>query len=269
LEYLEKPGCGIGIEARAEEPMREELKRLIQLQHLDTTIRNLQQTREKLTRDAVEAENSAEQAKKALHSSTEDQKSFRKEMDKREVDLKTVEEKIGRLETQLNIVKTNKEYSALQHEILGLKADKSRVEDEILKMMDQVETRQSNVKQAEQKSKEAETKLAEKRQAIQNAIKDAEARIERLRAERTALAEGISPSFVGPYDRLLQRGDGRAMVPCRNFVCSGCRISVTANTVSLLMGGDKLVYCHSCGRILYLAEDEDMTNIATAGRKES
>lgn len=249
--------------------MQEELKRLIQLQHLDTTIRNLQQTREKLARDAAEAEKSAADARKALLSRTEDQKTFRKEMDRREGDLKSIEEKINKLESQLNIVKTNKEYSAIQHEILGQKADKSRLEDEILKMMEQVESHQSQVKQAEGKTKEADSKLAEKKQAIENAIKDAEARIERVRGERTALAEGISPSFVGPYERLLVRGDGRAMVPCRNFVCSGCRMSVTANTVSLLMGGDKLVNCHSCGRILYLAEDEDMTNIATAGRKES
>jgi predicted nucleic acid-binding Zn-ribbon protein len=46
-------------------------------------------------------------------------------------------------------------------------------------------------------------------------------------------------------------------------------MSLTTNTVSLLMGGDKLVYCHSCGRILFLADDEDLTGVAGAGRKDS
>jgi hypothetical protein len=35
------------------------------------------------------------------------------------------------------------------------------------------------------------------------------------------------------------------------------------------MGGDKLIYCQSCGRILYIAEDEDLTGVAGAGRKDS
>jgi predicted nucleic acid-binding Zn-ribbon protein len=269
LEYLDESGRKGRVEARAEGPMREELKKLIELQRLDATIRNLQDTRQKLTRDAADVQRGAEEAKRALQDRTESHKSTRKEMDKREVDLKTVEEKITRLETQLNVVKTNKEYSALQHEILGLKADKSRVEDDILKMMEQLEARNTEIKQADQKSQEAEAKTKEKKAAIQNALQDAEARIERLHGERAALAESIPASFLTPYERLLQRGDGRAMVPCRNFVCSGCRMSLTANTVSLLMGGDKLVYCHSCGRILYLADDEDMTNIATAGRREN
>lgn len=249
-------------------PMREELKQLVQLQELDSTLRNLQITRLKLARDAADADHGAENAKRDFHSLADEAKNVRKEMDKREMNLKDIEAKINKLETQLNTVKTNKEYSALQHEILGLKADKSRAEDEILKMMEQVEAGQKSIKEAEKRSEEEAAKAREKKHAIEVALQDAEARVEQLKKERAELAGKISPTYLAPYERLLHRTDGRAMVPCRNFVCSGCRMSLTANTVSLLMGGDKIVNCHSCGRILYLAEGEDMTNIATAGRKE-
>jgi hypothetical protein len=248
--------------------MREEIKMLIRLQDLDATVRNLKLTKEKLAKEAAEAERTAQSEKQSLTDKSSEAKSFRMALDKRELDLKEVEGRIKKLEVQLNTVKTNKEYAAFQHEILGLKADKSRIEDEILKMFEQSEQQQKEIKLLAAKTAEAAAAAIERRKAIQTALQDADARIARVQNERVELSEKIPPAFRSPYERLLTRSDGRAMAACRNYVCSGCRMSLTANTVSLLMGGDKLVYCQSCGRILYLAEDEDLTGVAGAGRKD-
>jgi uncharacterized protein len=249
--------------------MREEIKMLIQLQELDATVRKLKLTKEKLAKEAAEADQAAQAEKRTLLDKSSEAKSFRMALDKRELDLKEVEGRIKKLETQLNTVKSNKEYAAFQHEILGLKADKSRIEDEILKMFEQSEQQQKEIKLLAANAADAAAALSERRKAIQTALQDADARAARIQQERVELSEKIPPAFRNPYERLLTRADGRAMAACRNYVCSGCRMSLTANTVSLLMGGDKLVYCQSCGRILYLAEDEDLTGVAGAGRKDS
>jgi len=249
--------------------MREEIKLLIRLQELDSTIHNLSRTKEKLSKDAADVEQSVKSEQRSHETATTEAKAFRRGLDKREGDLKEIEGRIQKLETQLNAVKSNKEYAAFQHEILGLKADKSRAEDEILKMFEQTEAQQKELKNLASKAEAAETAVHGRRKAIQTALEDADARIERLRQERAELSAKIPPAFRTPYERLLNRSDGRAMAACRNFVCEGCRMSLTTNTVSLLMGGDKLVFCHSCGRILFLGEDEDLTGVAGAGRKDS
>jgi predicted nucleic acid-binding Zn-ribbon protein len=249
--------------------MREEIKMLIQLQELDATVRSLKLTKEKLTKEAAEADRTAQAEKQTLTDKSSEAKSFRMALDKRELDLKECEGRIKKLEVQLNTVKSNKEYAAFQHEILGLKADKSRIEDEILKMFEQSEQQQKEIKLLATKAAEAAAAVSERRKAIQTALQDADARVARVEKERAELSAKIPPAFRNPYERLLTRADGRAMAACHNYVCSGCRMSLTANTVSLLMGGDKLVYCQSCGRILYLAEDEDLTGVAGAGRKDS
>jgi predicted nucleic acid-binding Zn-ribbon protein len=248
--------------------MREEIKMLIRLQDLDATVRNLKLTKEKLAKEAAEADRTAQAEKQSLTDKSSEAKSFRMALDKRELDLKEVEGRIQKLEVQLNTVKTNKEYAAFQHEILGLKADKSRIEDQILKMFEQSEQQQKEIKLLAANAADAAAALSERRKAIQTALQDADARAARIQQERVELSEKIPPAFRNPYERLLTRADGRAMAACRNYVCSGCRMSLTANTVSLLMGGDKLVYCQSCGRILYIAEDEDLTGVAGAGRKD-
>ncbi|MGO8702271.1 MAG: zinc ribbon domain-containing protein [Candidatus Brocadiia bacterium] len=249
--------------------MREEIKMLIQLQELDATVQRLKQTKDKLAMEAAEADRASAAEKQTLTDKSSEAKSFRMALDKRELDLKEVEGRIKKLEVQLNTVKSNKEYAAFQHEILGLKADKSRIEDEILKMFEQSEQQQKEIKQLAAKAADASAAMSERRKAIQAALQDADARVERVQKERAELSAKIPPAFRNPYERLLTRADGRAMAACRNYVCSGCRMSLTANTVSLLMGGDKLIYCQSCGRILYLADDEDLTGVAGAGRKDS
>jgi hypothetical protein len=248
--------------------MREEIKMLVQLQELDSTVQKLKLSKEKLVKDAAEVDQAAQAEKQTLTDKSTEAKSFRKALDKRELDLKEAEERIKNLEAQLNTIKSNKEYAAFQHEILGLKADKSRIEDEILKMFDQSEQQQKEIKLLAAKADEAAASVAARRKAIETALQDADARIERVQKERAELSAKIPPSFRNPYERLLKRSDGRAMAACRNYVCSGCRMSLTTNTVSLLMGGDKLIFCQSCGRILYLAEDEDLTGVASAGRKD-
>jgi hypothetical protein len=248
--------------------MREEIKMLIQLQELDTAVRSLKLTKEKLAKDAAEADRAAQAEKQTLADRSSEAKSFRMALDKRELDLKEAEGRIKKLEVQLNTVKTNKEYAAFQHEILGLKADKSRIEDEILKMFEQSEQQQKEIKQLAAKAEDAASAVRERKKAMETALQDADARIARVQKERAELSEKIPPGFRNPYERLLKRSDGRAMAACRNYVCSGCRMSLTTNIVSLLMGGDKLVFCQSCGRILYIADDEDLTGVAGAGRKD-
>ncbi len=247
--------------------MRQEMERLVQLQNIDQTIKNLKQGKQDLDAKARAAEEKAVAADRRLDEDHAESKSFRVALDQREMHLKSVEEKIARLEIQLNTIKTNREYTALQHEIMGFKADKSRVEDEILQMMEQIEADRARTEHLHREAEEARRQAEAQREAVQVALQDADARIERLTGEREALARQIPADFLTPYERLRRKGDGRAMAACRNFICVGCRMSLTANTVNLLMAGEKLVYCHSCGRILYIASDQDIHGGIGAGRK--
>jgi len=248
--------------------MRTDLRDLVNLQKLDRTIRRLQAGKEDLKADAERAEAEAVAAGKRLDDRMAESKSFRTALDAREVDLRSIEEKIAKFNSQLNMVKTNKEYSALQHEIMGQKANKSKIEDEILMMMEQTEKDRLDIRDLKEAAEKTRKESEEKKAAIARAIEDADARTERLTAERAELAARIPAPLIEPYERLKSKGDGRAMAACHNFVCAGCRMSVTANTVNRLMAGNQLVYCHSCGRILYIADDEDIHGGIGAGRRE-
>ena len=248
--------------------MRGDLKLLIKLQELDQTVAKLNATKGELASGVIQAEKDAEAERRNLENRIAETKSFRTALGARDIELKEIEEKIARLQLQINIVKTNREYTALQHEILGLKAGQSKIEDEILSMMEQEDSGKAEIEDLGRRVEEAVEAARQCKQAAERAICDADARIERLSGERAELAAGEIPqNWLATYERLRQKGDGRAMAACRNFVCEGCRMSLTANTVNLLMTGEKLIHCHSCGRILYLAGGEDVRSGIGAGRK--
>ena len=248
--------------------MRSELKDLIKLQDIDATIAKLAVTKSDLLARISQADEEAAAAQEFLENRQAESTSFRSALDSREVDLKVVEGKIAKFQGQLNRIKTNKEYTALQHEILGEKANKSRIEDEILAMMVQIETDRTEIEALRTADEEAKRAAEEEKAAVQEGLQDADARAERLQGERAELVAQVPGEYLTPYERLRKRGGGRAMAACRNFVCDACRMSLTANTVNLLMAGDKLIFCHSCGRILYIAQDEDIHGGIGAGRRE-
>jgi len=247
--------------------MQEEIRQLIALHKLDQTLSKLKVSKAELSQKASQADQAVQDAKQHAESRSSEAQSFRAALDSRETDLQSVEEQIKKLSGQLNLVKTNKEYAALQHEIMGAKANKSKLEDDILQMMDQIDKDKAELKELAQRTQEAEAESSRQKEAVSAALADADARIERLESEREDLKEKIPKKFLSPYERLHRRGDGNAMARCQNFICGACRMSLTANTVNLLMAGNKLIYCHSCGRILYIPEDEDIHGGIGAGRK--
>jgi hypothetical protein len=77
--------------------------------------------------------------------------------------------------------------------------------------------------------------------------------VKNAEAQATELRSKIPQPFIGHYDRLRVRGKkGLALV--RNQVCTGCHMHVPIGQITVLMRGEDIQLCETCGRYLYLAE---------------
>jgi len=169
------------------------------------------------------------------------------------------EEHIDKLRQQMNAVKTNKEYSAMLVEVNTFKADKSKLEDEALQLMQKIEQLQEQVADVEQQVAEQEKikELAE--QKLQQRTDEIRDRLEELKAERDQAADKVPPSALSAFEKLADGLDGEAMAEVHQddarrmeYSCGGCYMSIPPETVNRLATQDDLVYCPSCKRILYL-----------------
>ena len=241
--------------------MREQLAILKEAQKLDEKLRSLEREKTSLQNDARQAAHRLDDLRKSGEAADQDTRAKRMQTDRLELDLGGHEDKVKKLTVQLNTVKTNKEYAALQHEIAAHKADASLIEDQLLALLDEMDqadearTRHEEQLAAEQKrQQEVEQRVAQETAAIDQKT----ARLARERDEKTYR---IDAELRQLYGGLLAKRDGRAMVRATLLdddtrSCSGCFMRLTSNTTSQLMGGESLVRCHSCGRILYIDDDE-------------
>lgn len=230
----------------------DQLKALIELQKLDGEIYRLR--RDLATQPVQAARLKDEQAKRTLGLQTAEAraKSLELKRNQLEAELGSKEQQIKKLQTQTYQVKTNREYSALQLEVEGLKADKSVFEEEILKLMEEVEQAKAQTASEKEQLKVQEGELKNRLDQIDQESLKIKSAIEQLQAARAALVPKVDPKVLKQYERILERKEGSALVPVRGNSCSGCNMLLPPQAINEVMMNTRLIPCESCARILYI-----------------
>jgi predicted nucleic acid-binding Zn-ribbon protein len=171
----------------------------------------------------------------------------------KESQLKVTQQQIAKYEEQRNKATTRKEYDTLQAEIASGKHTCSKIEDEILEAMAQVEEQAARVPEAEKEVQRARAEYADFERKTQ----------ERLANQRQLLAqtheqiktmEASLPVEVRPvYDRQVQGRGEEALAAVENRTCTSCYTGISEQQYNDLLSG-RLVLCTACGRLLYLPE---------------
>ncbi|MCF6159362.1 MAG: hypothetical protein E3K32_12525 [wastewater metagenome] len=232
--------------------MSERTAVLQRLQSIDTKIKQLEGDKLYRSYDVQKKRDQVQQKKEKLQKLGEDIKNSQKNITSRELDLKSKESEIHKLQTQLNLVKTNKEYSAIKTEIAGKEADKSIMEDDILRLIDIYEEAQQRYTTYQKEIEGEESQLQELRRHVEADLKTIDAEVQELKKKRNEYTALLDHDTLQHYNRLVNHRDSVAVVSVVNKVCQGCFMSVTSQTVNQLLSNKELTFCHSCGRILYL-----------------
>ena len=175
----------------------------------------------------------------------------------RELDLKEFEEKIEKFRGQLRTTKTNKEYSAMQHEIATFEADKSVIEDEILERMTTLDEIEKEHASLQEEVKRAEAEHQKEIRRVEAEVAKLRKELEQIEARRPPAAERVGPELLLEYERILARRGASAMAAVVDGSCQGCFMRLTLQRLADLRKGAAIITCNSCGRILYLAEEAD------------
>ena len=150
-------------------------------------------------------------------------------------------------------VKTNKEYTAMQHEIATAEAGVQTFEDQILTLMMQADELAAAVKAADATltGEEAKTKQV---------AAEVEAERSRLERELTALAatraevEGKLPAdLVRLFVDTATKRRGVAVSEIRDGHCAACQVRLRPQLIMEVRKGDRIAQCESCARILFVA----------------
>jgi uncharacterized protein len=179
--------------------------------------------------------------------------------DKLDLDRKSHEEHVKNLRERLNQTKTNKEYAAALTQLNTDKADTLKIEDQVLAAMAKVD--ELRKKEAESRAilEKEKARMGETEKSVQDLENKLAAQIKDLEAQREAAAEEIPADALRVFERARDKHEGEAMAhveqphPRRaEYICSGCNMSITLQTLNSLHSRDDVQVCHVCSRILYL-----------------
>ena len=176
-------------------------------------------------------------------------------INRKQLDLKAGEQKIVDLRVKLNAASSNREYQALVEQIAAAEMAGSVLADEILEVDGKDRSACSvAVKEAE--------KTAGRRQAGTGKDAPRDRRFGRLAPRRHRAARSrawrrprsaLPADFKADYQRVVRSKGADGLAAVDDGVCAGCGQQITLNMQNELRLS-QLVFCKSCGRLLYLSE---------------
>lgn len=232
--------------------LEDQVKLLVELQGLDTQILKIERDLGSIPEDIKRMDEAFEEKKANLKKLEEAVKALGLKRKEKELDLESKEGAIKKFQSQLYQVKTNKEYTALEGEIGRAKADNSLIEEEILKIFDQVDVENQKISKEKDYLKTEEGKLGLEKKKLDDEVKRIKGEVGGLKTQRADLAQKIDKTVLVKYDRILKGKDGLAVVPVAGGSCQGCFRIMPSQVIHEINMKKDLVFCENCARILYI-----------------
>lgn len=231
--------------------MREQIEILASLQNIDREIREKNGARDMLLAEIQKMEKDIE-AKKAemsvLSKESAEWEKLRKEKDQvlQEDGRKAMDRRM-----RMSRIKNIKELQALQREIDQIKENNTQLEEELIKIMEELEARTTTQKAKEEELKKLEEDWASKRKELEHQLSTIEQSVAESASSRQAIAAQLEDSLIQRYELIFSRRGGTAVVTVSDGICQGCYMNIPPQLWNEIMRSERLNLCPSCHRILY------------------
>ncbi len=228
------------------------LDKLLELQNMDTAVARLEAEARSIPGEiqALEARFAGARAGLDEAKAKADQIQKQRRAKERELDEATLG--IKKKQARLFEIKTNEEYSAVLKEIEILKEKSSKLEEEILDLLERADVAAKAVTDAEKQFKAAEAVSVGERGEKEAHLARLQRELVGLREARKGQASRLDADLFRQYTRLIH-SRGVAVVAVKDGSCSGCGIALTPQTYNEVRRNDRMYTCSSCNRILYFA----------------
>jgi predicted nucleic acid-binding Zn-ribbon protein len=231
-----------------------DLRNLINLQDIDQKIINCRKQISEIPDKTQAYQAEFQQLAKAHNEKVARSQELAKQRRARESDVEMMQTKLARLKDQLMTVKTNKEYTAMLHEIQAAENHVRAAEDGILDIMEQLEAMESKLAREDMELKAKEAELREQITTSERAVPALEAEVSKLCEQKIALESCISGELLGRYRRIAEVRRGIALAEAKDELCSACHVRIRPQVLADLLRTAEIHMCDSCSRILFVRE---------------
>ncbi len=162
-------------------------------------------------------------------------------------------------EKQMDLIKTQREYEALDKEIREagereqeLRKELQREEKNFQEMSHSLEREETMIQQQEAELTEEQNKIKGETEAKQEQLKE-------LEAEETNLVPDLDQELLFKFERIIRSKEGEGIVSLRKGVCTGCQMILPNQFVNDVRDGSEIRFCPYCSKIVFYLGDEELT----------
>ncbi len=241
--------------------MKEKIKNLIFLQECDNNIRSADIKRQRVPLKIQTMEKEFNERISAYNIKFEKLEKLKKERRSLEQTVQDLESKLQSSRIKLNNIKSNKEYAAVLKEIEVLEKTKNREEDQILHMMEEIESLDRECRMIMKEQEKEKERLENDKNEIKKELDELNAKIEVFEKQRQEYCKAVDRELLGKYNMLKDRRAGVAIGAVIEGVCQSCHMNIPPQSFNELRKCRELMACPHCNRLVYWGEDEYFMNL--------
>jgi predicted nucleic acid-binding Zn-ribbon protein len=232
--------------------MSPDLDRLIKLQHLDTTIHDARHAIAAHPQRLANAEARLTEAQAAVETARQRLKVSQDMRRNLEKDAALYQSRLTKFKDQLASVKTNREYTAMQHEIATAQQDLGAAEEKVLERMMEADAITADLKQAEAALTSERKQIETEKKELTDDLAAVHASLAKALESRASLIKELEPRLVTLFEQVSKARRGVALCSAtRDGLCSVCHVRLRPAVFQQVRHNDTIVQCDSCQRILY------------------
>ena len=194
-----------------------------------------------------------ETAKDALQKCKDSIKQKKMDADRKQLQLREREAKIHEWEGKMNAAKNNREFQAIKEQIAADSQANSVLSDEILEILEEIDSLQSDSQGLEEKLKLIEAEKVKTESTVSQKLAVLNVELARVEGNLAELEKALDSDFMVIYKRLVQNRAEDSMAALDDVSCGGCYTGLPPRILDSLRK-EQAIACPSCGRLLYRPE---------------
>jgi predicted nucleic acid-binding Zn-ribbon protein len=229
---------------------------LVQLQRVDLKAAELRRAKASIPEEIETGRRGLEAAQAAIEQTRADLEELLKGGRAKERSIEEVREGQIKKKGRLMEVKTNEEYSALLKEIEYADQQVDVLEEELLGLMEKVDSAQAELQSLQERLKVEEERFGKEKGLKEEELQRVVALLDEEEARREEFSRQLPDELLANYERIRSSKNGLAVVQVVDAVCQGCNQRIPTQTYINIKNDEIIYYCQGCSRILFCSDEE-------------
>jgi hypothetical protein len=171
-------------------------------------------------------------------------------------------------EGQMDDIKTQREYEALDKEIKDATDKEGQLRKELQREQSTLEELKDAIEKDDMMIRKQEDDVKEEQSKIKVKIKEKNGELKRLQGEEKKITPGLDEDILFKFERIIKSKSGLGIVSLTKGVCTGCYMILPPQFVNTVRLGERVEFCPYCSRILFYQADEEGESLEAAAMEE-